>query len=528
MPISPYAGLLANYLLGGAQGPIPLDPGNVPPAIASMAAQGTGVVAPPAPVPAFGGAHLPGIGVGAAAPGSPMADPRLQLTPIPQPAASAPATGGGPSPAAAPSQESGNEQALARAFLSPPAGGGGTSHSQVTKTVQQGAPLSPENLAATKDAMKGVADIDAANAERAAERDSKLALHQAFQAQIAQDEQNKQDQIATGIRERQDQYRTAYDEASKQDPADVYHGNVFAGILGTLGQAAGAYGAAITHSQNWAADLIKEAVKTNVQVLAEKKRGIYQQFRDAGLDAKEAENAANAAGLQRAALEADRQASLQRSDDAKSKLTMTAARLRLDQQQIDNDNEKETKGKVTTSFSQSGSSGGGGGGDLPAFLAKRREEWVKLGRDPAVFDKAADLAPGTVPGGKGGQKIAALVAQGQNALDTTQSLQKNVGGSENDSWVGRQVNRIANSVGDVVGTKASKEREVDRTLLKGELGKLATGGVASGEEIKELSKLVESNDPATLAQVAKRIVDFRDNYKNANKMVGAPDRPDDQ
>lgn len=526
MALSPTAGLLANYILGGAQGPIPTDTGGVPPAVLDLATR----VQPQLPIgpPAPPVAHAPGLGAAGGQP-SPMNDPRINL--IGPAAPSVPSIGGGPAPLAAPqaaqpTAEQRNENALVNAFLTPAsAAGAGSSRYEKTTTVQKGTPLSPEREEATEKAFGEQASVGKQNAEDQAELYRNEALHQGIQAQLARDEQAAAQQRGQEARDKQADWDRQWQDASKENPQDIYHGNTFAGVLGTLGQAMGALGASITHTDNWAAKAISSAIDRNVAIQRDKKAGLYQRFRDAGLDAQEADNAARAAGLSAAAFEANRFAAQAQDKDAAGRVKQVAADLQSGVEQLRNKNYVETQGKVTTSSSMAGTSGGGGkaAGNLPAFLAERRKEWISLGRDPAVFDKAAGLTPGSVSGGKSAQRIQTLVAQGENAAETTESLRKNVGGSENDSWVGRQLTRISNATGDLVGTKASAQREVDRTLLTGELGKLVKGGAVDAKEGEKLEKLLGSDDPVKLGQVARRIAGFTNNYKNAAKLSAGPD-----
>lgn len=546
MAISPYSAAVADWYLNGRQGPPPLDPTIIAAAAPNPdfrtadaasqlpssvgAALAGGVPATPAPSASDVSAPLgpfkiagqipSGVGTPTAATlPTPGSEDRVTLASgiAPQPQSTNPTAPGyfnpsvpKPTAGAGGAAQTGNEQLsgdasaadVARFYLSATAGGGGGGH--VSKTVQQGTPLSPESIKATKEALAAQADVAAKNEQRAADREATNAVNFSLQAALASDEKTRQETIASETRQRQADYRAKYEEAANQDPSDIYHGNIFAGILATIGQAMTQYSAAINKTENTAAKMIGQAIDRNVKIQIEKKQGLYQQFRDAGLDARESENAARAAGLQRAALEAERMAALARSDDAKGRANQTAADLRVKQQGIDNENELKTKDQVTTTTVTPLGGGGSGGGLSPEIISKRRAALVSSRGEDSPEVKAFDkIAYGTQrKSGAEGETVAEAKYKGpaRAYLDAANSLLPKMGATVNSQTGEWQLSPQA-LAGTLAPTSTAKHARASLiNILAPDIATIRKGGSAAPaeDEIKAVREEMGTMSPEQL------------------------------
>lgn len=520
---SPYAGILADYLLGGAKGPIPDEQATLSPDIIAAARQERGPLlaandaAPPIDYTSamnaangtgeqYADAALPAEPVQGIT-GNPTFDkltfgvPAKPVAPPPTlPAAGPPAppvaTGGGPPTPDAATQDEGRAINTAMRFLQPSAGAGGGASRSVTTVAGNG--LSAESLGNTQRATQAAGEVTAANQEGDAARARQLAAEATTRADAAQQEANRRQALAQAAKQRQADWDAQWQAASKEDPSDVFHGNVAAGILATIGQAMGAFSAAINHTDNWAARAISEAVSNNVKVQMAKRQGLYQRFRDAGLDADQAQRAAEAAGLQVAANMADRSAALAASDKAKGAANQTRADLMVKVQQLQNDNEIAEKGKVSTTVTAH--AGGGGGGLSPELISKRREELVKIGDTKAVeaFDKAVGLQ-GQGPHGADARTAAEQKIKGPSdaLLDAANDLLPKMG-ARVDPSTGKWKTDVGAMAGSLVPFSTEKHAKTELiNMLAPDIATIRKGGGAapSKEEIEHVREELSTKSP---------------------------------
>lgn len=466
--------------LGGGGAP------KVPPSVMDVAGAGS-AAAPPLgpqfatpPAGPMGNAHSPAPPIGAPVPILPPAE-------VAGP--TAPASGGGP-------PDTGSSPAMGGFVPSPPVGGsGGHSSFQKSLTHEVTPSLSPENLAATQAALKDSADTQADNLKREAEVQTHQMLHAGIQASIARDEQEQARQRATQARDSQAKWDAEWQAASKEDPTDVWHGNMFAHVLGIIGQAMGAYGASITHTDNWAAKLISQAVDQNVKVQMAKREGLYKRLRDAGQDVEQAQNAVRVAGLDAAAREAEQFAAQQKATQAGAQAAQVGVDLRKQQQAVVNENQMAEQGKTSVTTAQSGSSGGAGGGDRDAWVTATRKKMRDAGMDTTAFDKRYGV---TGAGGEGDDAQTAaelrIKTPARNVLDTIQN-----NGPKFGLAVDPNTGEWQQSTGSALSSKvpfstAKHAKESLVNALAPEMVKLRTGGegddkarTAAAEELRGLS-----------------------------------------
>lgn len=426
----------------------------------------------------------------------PPAPPRLGAAP--------PATGGGPGMGETPS----NDAALARAFVAPGAGGGGggTSHFAKSLTHEALPSLSPEQLAAMTKAQQDSADVAAENLKRESDTQTHLAVNKSFEAQIARDDREQARQREVAARDQQAAWDGQWQAAMKEDPTDVFHGNVMAHALSILGQAMGAYGASITHSENWAAKAYEKLVDNNVRVQMAKRQGLYQRMRDAGADAEQAANAVKAASYEVIARNAEQQAAQAKSDQARGQATQVAVDVRKLQQGVVNENALAEQGKTSVTTQTSGSTGGGGGGDRIAEMVKRREQWVKLGRDPADFDKAAGFAEGKGQDNAQTAAEARLKIPAKNALNTINEFAPKMGlrvDPKTGEWLPQSLSGRAWA--SVPGTEAHNASEAGIGALAAEITKLRTGGTGTEADREAVEKELRTYSPQRLAMTLNQV-----------------------
>lgn len=411
----------------------------------------------------------------------PAPPPKLGGAPVPA------ATGGGPSGP--------NDMALANAFVAPSAhAGGGASHFQKSLTHEVTPSLSPENLQATQDALKASADVQAENIKRESDTQAHLAVNKSAEAAIARDEAEKERQRLAKATDAHNNAQAEWSAAMKEDPTDVWHGNTFAHVLAIIGQSLGAYGASITHTDNWAAKEIATLTEQNVRVQMAKRQGLYQRLRDLGQDEDQARNGVRVASLDAAQREAEQFAAHSADVKAQGQAAQVAADLGKQKQAVINDNQMAEQGKTSVTTATSGSSGGAGGGDRIAEMVKRRQQWVALGRDPADFDKAAGFAAGK---GEDEAQTAAelrLKTPARNVLDTIQNNGPKFG-LVVDPTTGEWKQSAGSALSaQVPFTTAKHAKETMVNALAPEMVKLRTGGegddkarTAAAEELRALS-----------------------------------------
>lgn len=152
--------------------------------------------------------------------------------------------------------------------------GGSPGQVQHSRTTVEGIPQTPEDIARRGDALGNAkADVVSAYAPamQAAAENRIAAIAAQDRAQQAADLQQQQKATA----------KTTYDSAIADEKSATqavlddkapkpFGGNTFSLILATIGQAMGAYGAAITKTRNFAADMINQFLDRDMQAWKEK------------------------------------------------------------------------------------------------------------------------------------------------------------------------------------------------------------------------------------------------------------------
>lgn len=208
-------------------------------------------------------------------------------------------------------------------------------------------------------------------------------------------EQARQAEIDTRAKEAQGQYELAlkdYSDNKKVNP-NRYMESLGTGgrVLATIAQAFGAFGAAITHSPNFAAESIQRAIDADIRAqehdIASRKEGVglaqnrVAYFRQRGLDAQSAASAARVSLLQEAQ---QKIAEFSAQIGEKQQLAVgqqMAAQLQAREAQEMQNNFVAQQGKATTQ-SVRGYPAAGGGKQLPA------NESEKLGTANSAIEAA--------------------------------------------------------------------------------------------------------------------------------------------
>lgn len=151
---------------------------------------------------------------------------------------------------------------------------GGYRPTTAEKTVEAGAPYDPALAGMRMDADRQVLDAQLAQArEQRAAADAQAAKAAAAvpvyrqQQATAQDELNRKQASYEAQRQRLEDDLQQYTESARPDPDRYFKSrSTFANIMGTIGQALGAAGATLGHTQNWAFEATQNQIRNDIQL----------------------------------------------------------------------------------------------------------------------------------------------------------------------------------------------------------------------------------------------------------------------
>jgi hypothetical protein len=72
------------------------------------------------------------------------------------------------------------------------------------------------------------------------------------------------------------------------------------------------------------------------------------------------------------------------------------------------------------------------------------------------------------------------------------------------SWIEAKARQLSSWAGDVVGTEASRQRTIDRTMMASELAAVATGGAPDEKTVAEYRHLLDTNNPQAIQAIIDR------------------------